>query len=137
MSRRDGTAGIWLGFAACGLLGTLASGVAGTMVASPEAREAVWIGCLASWLGGLAGSVPLARLVARGGSDTVAAIGRAGLWRFLVALSTGLVAVKLGPWPDRPLLFALAASYVVLLGVETWWLLRLLRARARAATIGR
>ncbi len=127
MSRQARAVGIWLGFAACGLLGTMASGALGLLVATPGTPGAIWIGCLASWLGGLAGSMPLARMVARGGSDTVAAIGKAGLGRFLVALSAGLLAAKLGPWPDRPLLFALAASYVVQLGVETWWLLRLLR----------
>lgn len=125
---------LWLGFAGWGLLATAATGAASAWLAPAAAggaRSALWAGCLASCLGGLAGSIPLAREVARGGSSPTTAIGKAGLVRFVVALAAGLTGIGFGPWPARPLLFALAASYVVLLAVETWWLLRLLRRAAR------
>jgi len=124
----------WLGFAGWGLLATAATGALGVWLAPPAVagtRAAIWAGCLASCLGGLAGSIPLAREVARGGTSPIAAIGKAGLVRFVVALAAGLTGLGFAPWPARPLLFALAASYVVLLAVETWWLLRLLRSAAR------
>jgi len=128
---------IWLGFAGVGsaatvLLGTLGQVVAGRM-GMPEAGG-VWAGCLASLAGSLAGAVPLAQEIAgrelaekREGS-TIAAIGKASLFRLLVALIAGFAAVTSGRWDRRALLLALAASYVALLVVETWWLLGRLRA---------
>ena len=96
----------------------------------------IWVGCLASFAGSLAGAVPLAQEVAgstkapagRSPSAAIAAIGKASLWRLLVSLAAGLAAVTSGRWERRTLLFALATSYVALLAVETWWLLGRLRA---------
>lgn len=130
---------IWLGFAGVGAVATLLLGAAGQVMAGRMGLEdlgAVWIGCLASFAGSLAGAVPLAQEIAgrskgpAGGSPSAAivAIGKASLWRLLVGLAAGLAAVTSGRWERRTLLFALATSYVALLAVETWWLLGRLRA---------
>jgi hypothetical protein len=104
----------------------------------PQAGSSVWAGCLASFAGSLAGALPLAQEIAgrgRQGPGTgasgspIAAIGKASLFRLLVALLAGLGAVVAGRWDRRTLLFSLAASYVVLLAVETWWVLGRLRAK--------
>ena len=130
---------VWLGFAGVGAVATLMLGTAGQLVARRIGLQelgGVWIGCLASFAGSLAGAVPLAQEVASGAKGpaggspgaAVAAIGKASLWRLLVGLAAGLAAVTSGRWERRTLLFALATSYVVLLAVETWWLLGRLRA---------
>ncbi len=138
----------WLGFAGVGAVATLALGALGQIVAAklgvPEAGGSIWAGCLASFAGSLAGAVPLAQELAGGGQkradnggtdapgvagSPIAAIGKASLFRLLVALTTGLAAVVSGRWDRRTLLFTLAASYVALLAVETWWLLGRLRAK--------
>jgi hypothetical protein len=130
---------VWLGFAGVGAVATLLLGTAGQLVARRIGLQelgGVWIGCLASFAGSLAGAVPLAQEVASGAKGpaggspgaAVAAIGKASLWRLLVGLAAGLAAVTSGRWERRTLLFALATSYVVLLAVETWWLLGRLRA---------
>ena len=139
---------IWLGFAGVGATATLALGALGQIAAAklgvPEAGSSIWAGCLASFAGSLAGAVPLAQEIAggarqeagSGGTRTtraagspIAAIGKASLFRLLVALAAGLAAVVFGRWDRRALLFTLAASYVALLAVETWWLLGRLRAK--------
>lgn len=130
---------VWLGFAGVGAVATLLLGTAGQLMARRiglQELDGVWIGCLASFAGSLAGAVPLAQEVASGAKGpaggspgaAVAAIGKASLWRLLVGLAAGLAAVTSGRWERRTLLFALATSYVVLLAVETWWLLGRLRA---------
>jgi hypothetical protein len=130
---------VWLGFAGVGAVATLLLGTAGQLMARRIGLQelgGVWIGCLASFAGSLAGAVPLAQEVASGAKGpaggspgaAVAAIGKASLWRLLVGLAAGLAAVTSGRWERRTLLFALATSYVVLLAVETWWLLGRLRA---------
>lgn len=130
---------IWLGFAGVGAIATLLLGVAGQMMARRIGLQelgGIWVGCLASFAGSLAGAVPLAQEVAggtkapagRSPSAAIAAIGKASLWRLLVSLAAGLAAVTSGRWERRTLLFALATSYVALLAVETWWLLGRLRA---------
>ena len=127
---------IWLGFAGVGAAATLALGVLGQVVAAklgvPEAGSSIWAGCLASFAGSLAGALPLAQEIAgKAGAagSPIAAIGKASLFRLLVALTVGLGAVLSGRWDRRTLLFTLAASYVALLAVETWWLLGRLRAK--------
>ncbi len=130
---------IWLGFAGVGALATLLLGAAGQMMARRIGLQelgGVWIGCLASFAGSLAGAVPLAQEVASGAKSpagaspgaAIAAVGKASLWRLLVGLAAGLAAVASGRWDRRTLLFALATSYVALLAVETWWLLGRLKA---------
>ena len=130
---------IWLGFAGVGAIATLLLGVAGQMMARRIGLQelgGIWVGCLASFAGSLAGAVPLAQEVAgstkapagRSPSAAIAAIGKASLWRLLVSLAAGLAAVTSGRWERRTLLFALATSYVALLAVETWWLLGRIRA---------
>ena len=146
--------GVWLGFAGVGAVATLALGALGQVAAAklgvPEAGSSVWAGCLASFAGSLAGALPLAQEIAgRGrqeagtgaaggtnglrtteaGGSPIAAVGKASLFRLLVALLAGLAAVVAGRWDRRTLLLTLAASYVVLLAVETWWLLGRLRAK--------
>ena len=136
------TSEIWLGFAGVGAAATLALCLLGQVVAAqlgvPEAGSSIWAGCLASFAGSLAGALPLAQEIAgrgRQGAGTgasgspIAAIGKASLFRLLVALLAGLGAVVAGRWDRRTLLFSLAASYVVLLAVETWWVLGRLRAK--------
>ena len=130
---------IWLGFAGVGAVATLLLGAAGQVMARRIGLQdpgAVWIGCLASFAGSLAGAVPLAQELAGGSarpadgspSAAIAAIGKASLWRLLLGLAAGLAAVTSGRWERRSLLLALATSYVALLAVETWWLLGRLRA---------
>lgn len=135
---------IWLGFAGVGAIATLILGLLGQVVAArlgvPEAGSSIWAGCLASFAGSLAGALPLAQEIAgragdgaagavRATGSPIAAIGKASLFRLLVALTAGLGAVLSGRWDRRALLFTLAASYVALLAVETWWLLGRLRAK--------
>lgn len=135
---------IWLGFAGVGAIATLTLGLLGQVVAArlgvPEAGSSIWAGCLASFAGSLAGALPLAQEIAgragdgaagavRATGSPIAAIGKASLFRLLVALTAGLGAVLSGRWDRRALLFTLAASYVALLAVETWWLLGRLRAK--------
>jgi hypothetical protein len=135
---------IWLGFAGVGAAATLALALLGQLVAAklgvPEAGSSIWAGCLASFAGSLAGALPLAQEIAGGAGNggggvdrttgsPIAAIGKASLFRLLVALTAGLAAVLSGRWDRRALLFTLAASYVALLAVETWWLLGRLRAK--------
>ena len=129
------SSGVWLGFAGVGAVATLALGALGQVAAAklgmPQAGSSVWAGCLASFAGSLAGALPLAQEIAgrgRQGAGT-GAIGKASLFRLLVALLAGLGAVVAGRWDRRTLLFSLAASYVVLLAVETWWVLGRLRAK--------
>jgi hypothetical protein len=139
------TAEIWLGFAAIGAAATVALGLAGQVVAAkmgmPDAGCSIWAGCLASFAGSLAGALPLAQEIGGGGrqeagagttrrtGSPIAAIGKASLFRLVVALAAGSAAVVSGRWDRRVLLFTLAASYVALLAVETWWLLGRLRAK--------
>ncbi|MDQ1348353.1 MAG: hypothetical protein QG573_1727 [Acidobacteriota bacterium] len=127
---------IWLSFAGVGAAATLALGVLGQVMAAklgvPEGGSSIWAGCLASFAGSLAGALPLAQEIAgKAGAagSPIAAIGKASLFRLLVALTVGLGAVLTGRWDRRTLLFTLAASYVALLAVETWWLLGRLRAK--------
>ncbi|MEO8196465.1 MAG: hypothetical protein ABI689_07055 [Thermoanaerobaculia bacterium] len=128
---------IWLGFAGVAAAATVVLGFAGRFAAAQaglsDATSGIWAGCLASFAGSLAGAVPLAREVAgesgaAAGRSPIAAIGKASLLRLLVALAAGVAAVLSGRWDRRTLLFALAASYVALLAVETWWLVGRLRA---------
>ncbi|MEO8276122.1 MAG: hypothetical protein ABI639_07865 [Thermoanaerobaculia bacterium] len=139
---------IWAGFAGAGGLATVALAVLGQMGAArmgvPGAAASVWLGCLASFAGSLAGALPLTQMIAERKAATataasasrqptpalapISAIGKASLWRMLGALAAGGAAVASGRWDRKVLLFALAASYVVLLAVETGWMLRSLRA---------
>ena len=55
---------IWLGFAGVGAIATLLLGVAGQMMARRIGLQelgGIWVGCLASFAGSLAGAVPLAQ----------------------------------------------------------------------------
>ncbi|MEO7794806.1 MAG: hypothetical protein ABIV06_08540, partial [Thermoanaerobaculia bacterium] len=126
----------WLGFAGVAAVATLLLGAIGQVMARRmgliDPLGSIWLGCLASFAGSLAGAVPLAQELAGGNegvaaSSPIAAVGKASLWRLLVALAAGLAAVTSGSWDRRALLFALATSYVALLAVETWWLLGRLR----------
>lgn len=59
---------IWLGFAGVGAIATLLLGVAGQMMARRIGLQelgGIWVGCLASFAGSLAGAVPLAQEVTR------------------------------------------------------------------------
>ncbi len=131
---------VWLGFAGLAAGATLALGALGQVVAAklavPDVGGSIWAGCLASFAGSLAGAVPLAQQLAgepgmgkEAAGSPIAAIGKSSLFRLLVALTAGLGAVLMGRWDRRALLFTLAASYVVLLAIETWWLLGRLRAK--------
>lgn len=131
---------IWLGFAGVGSAATVLLGALGQVVAGRLGMletGGVWAGCLASLAGSLAGAVPLAREIAgrelaeKADGSPIAAIGKASLFRLLVALIAGLAAATSGRWDRKTLLFALVASYVALLAVETWWLLGRLRATQR------
>lgn len=129
---------VWLGFAGVGAAATIALGALGQLVATklgvPETVSSIWAGCLASFAGSLAGALPLAQEIAgrtgaRAAASPIAAIGKASLFRLLIALAAGLAAVLVGRWDRRALLLTLAASYVALLAVETWWLLGRLHAK--------
>ena len=93
------------------------------------ALRGLWLGCLVSLVAAAAGSVPLARLVggSREDQSVVAAVGKATLIRFIVTLGVALWLVSSGWVETRPLLMWVAVSYLALLAVETWWLLRSLR----------
>jgi hypothetical protein len=128
----------WLGFLGVLVVAAVGVGAAGHLPAErrggDEAVLGLWLGSAVSLLAAAAGSVPLARFL--GGvlvdpSRVVVVVGQATLIRLAVtvALSGWLRAVAVVGM--RPLLFAVAVSYVVLLAAETWWLLRSLRAQAR------
>ncbi len=137
MSRRS-VWSVWLGFAA-------ASAAAAAVVAAvglKAAGQSDWVagdgsvlaGCLASLIGSWVGAVPLARAIGerarrpgRAGIP-VAAIGKASLYRLLGTLLAGGGAALFGGWQRRSLLLTVAVSYVLLLAVETGWLMRRLRA---------
>jgi hypothetical protein len=122
----------WLGF-----VGVLAAAAALVVLAGqfPVGRQGgatalrgLWLGCLVSLMAAAAGSVPLARLVGQEDqSGVVAAVGKATLIRFTVTLGAALWLVSSGWVETRPLLLSVAVSYLALLAVETWWLLRSLR----------
>lgn len=126
----------WLGFVAVLAVAAAAVGIAGHLPVGRSggapALRGLWLGCLVSLVAAAAGSVPLARLV--GGredpSGVVAAVGKATMIRFAVTLAGALWLVSGGVVATRPLLLAVAVSYLVLLAVETWWLLRSLRQAA-------
>lgn len=134
------TSEIWLGFAGVGAVATLVIGTLGQYAARQwgvGGAGSVWAGCFASLLGSLAGAVPLSQEIAslrrqpasgRPGGAPIAAIGKASLFRLAIGLIAALAALGTGFWERRTLLFALAASYVALLGAETWWMLNRLSA---------
>ena len=97
------------------------------------ALRGLWLGCLVSLVAAAAGSLPLARLVGDAGNDqsgVVAAVGKATIIRFGVTLAGALWLISSGLVATRPLLLWVAVSYLALLAVETWWLLRSLRKAA-------
>ncbi len=132
-----GAFGTWVGFAAVSTAGALAAAALGLLLGNrgwlvPDGS--IPVGCLCSLAGSWAGAIPLAHGLAgrsRPGSATgipVAEIGKASLYRLLVTLLAAGGAVGLGDWQRRSLLFAVAVSYVLLLAVETGWLMNRLRA---------
>ena len=98
----------------------------------PVALRGLWLGCLVSLVAAAVGSLPLARLVGSGDdhSGVVAAVGKATIIRFGVTLGGALWLISSGLVATRPLLLWVAVSYLALLAVETWWLLRSLRKAA-------
>ena len=137
MSRRS-VWSVWFGFAA-------ASTAAAAIVAAvglQAAGQSDWVagdgsvlaGCLASLVGSWFGAIPIARAIGerswRSGPSgiPVAAIGKASLYRLLGTLLAGGGAALFGSWQRRSLLLTVAVSYVLLLAVETGWLVRRLRA---------
>ena len=114
----------WFEFAGLNAIATVAIGCIGQATVAVPYAGAVWAGALASFAGALAGSVPLAREIAAPSGRSTAAIGKATLLRLAVTLAGGLVALFVGRFDRRTLLFSLAASYLALLAVETGWFLK-------------
>lgn len=137
---------VWLGFAATSAAAAAAVAAGGLQIAGRTdwvaADGSVLAGCLASLAGSWIGAVPLARALGgrlgqsgsaglrRGNPPAipVAAIGKASLYRLLGTLLAGGGAALFGGWQRRSLLLTVAVSYVLLLAVETGWLMTRLRA---------
>lgn len=96
-------------------------------IAGPAAVPAMLAGCAVSWFAGLAGALPVLFAGALGGQPgqprTMAAL-LATVVRMMVAALAGLVLALLGAFPKAPLLLWLGISYVALLPVESWFVLR-------------
>jgi hypothetical protein len=119
--------GRWLRLSAIGVAAAAAVAGAGAALFDGEARQAFLAGTAASGLAALAGAVPLARAgrpgsPLGGGSEGIAAIGKATLARFLVAVAAALVAAVGWRLSKGPLFAGLAASYVAVLAAETGFL---------------
>lgn len=140
---------VWFGFAAASTTAAAVVAVAGFLAAGRTNWVAgdgsVLAGCLASLVGSWVGAIPLSRAIGesalRPGQPgiPVAAIGKASLYRLLGTLLAGGGAALLGGWQRRSLLLTVAVSYVLLLAVETGWLMRCLRvvnAQTSDRTIG-
>ncbi len=118
---------IWLGFIGWSALVSGAIGLVAQSVLGAERAGAVWMGVMASLIGAIAGSLPLAAELAEpggAGGKPVAAIGKATAFRLLVTLGTTLIAAVAGNWDRRILLGSVGASYLALLAVETGWFLK-------------
>jgi hypothetical protein len=97
-------------------------------IGGPEAVSGLFIGCgislVASWIG----AVPLGLMTRRPGTDQAAAVLGASVLRFFVVLGLALLAVA-GGWCHRAsLLIWVAASYMVLLVVDTFYAVKATRA---------
>jgi hypothetical protein len=117
----------WLEFSALNTVAAAALGCIGQAMAAAPFAGAVWAGTLASFVGALAGSLPLAKeidAISAGAGRSAAAIGKATLLRLAVTIAGGLVAGFVGRFDRRTLLFSLAATYLALLAVETGWFLK-------------
>ena len=117
----------WFGFAGWNLLTGAGLVAIGQVLVAKENIEAAWMGILVSVAGALAGSIPLAAEIdkpANAGKNAAAAIGKATLVRLAVTLASGALIGLAGSWERRTFLGSLAASYLVLLAVETSWFLK-------------
>lgn len=128
----NGGAGrLWLAFAALAAAATaVVAGLGGGLFAAGGERQAFLAGCAAALAAALAGAVPLALEAVRPGRDAIVAVGKAALFRVVFALVAALAAILGGGLDKGPLLLGLAGTYVVLLGVETSYLLRWWKRRA-------
>lgn len=115
---------IWLGFIGWSALAATGVGFAGQSWVGAEEVGAIWMGTVASFVGAIAGSLPLAAELSSPTPKPVAAIGKATGLRLLATLGAGLIAALAGNWDRRVLLGSLAASYLALLAVETGWFLK-------------
>ena len=124
----NGGAGrLWLTFAAlAAAAAAVVATLGGSLFAAPDRRQAFVAGCAAA----IAGAVPLALEAVKPGRDAIVAVGKAALLRFVIALAGALAAILGGGLDKGPLLLGLAGTYVVLLGVETAYLLRWWQRRA-------
>ncbi len=121
----SGAGRLWLAFAALAAAATAAvAGLGAGLFAAGDRRQAFLVGCVAALAAALAGAVPLALEAVRPGRDAIVAVGKAALFRFVFALVAALAAILGGGFDKGPLLLGLAGTYVVLLGVETSYLLR-------------
>ncbi len=137
---------VWLGFAATSTAAAAVVAAGGLQLAGRSdwiaGDGSVLAGCLASLAGSWIGALPLARAIGdRSGIPAsagipqgipqgipIAAIGKASLYRLLGTLLAGGGAALSGGWQRRSLLLTIAVSYVLLLAVETGWLMTRLRA---------
>jgi len=127
-----GAGSLWLAFAAIATAVAGAVAALGAALAAPGPSGAFLAGCAAAWAAALAGAIPLALEAARPGRDAIVAVGKAALFRFAFALAAALLAILGGGFEKGPLLLGLAGTYVILLGVETAYLLRWWRRRAES-----
>lgn len=87
----------------------------------PHQAPAATAGFVVSLLAALAGAAFVA------GGPGVTPVGKATAARLLVGLAGLGAMIAWGEWERRALLLGFAGSYAILLMVETWALLRLLR----------
>lgn len=122
----NGGAGrLWLTFAAlAAAAAAVVAALGGSLFAAPDRGQAFVAGCAAALAAALAGAVPLALEAVKPGRNAIVAVGKAALFRFVFALVAALAAILGGGLDKGPLLLGLAGTYVVLLGVETAYLLR-------------
>jgi hypothetical protein len=113
----------WLGFIGWSALVTAGVGAAGQAIV-PAAAGAIWMGAVASLLGAVAGSLPLAAELVAPSGKPAAAIGKATAFRLLTTLGVVLIAALAGSWDRKFLLGSAGASYLALLAVETGWFLK-------------
>lgn len=114
----------WLGFIGWSALVAAGLGVAGQAALGADHSGAVWMGVIASLLGAVAGSLPLAAELVSPSGKPAAAIGKATAFRLLSTLAVALVAAIAGGWDRKLFLGSVAVSYVALLAVETGWFLK-------------
>lgn len=114
----------WLGFIGWSAIAAAGIGFAGQAFVGAAEAGAVWMGAVASFLGAVAGSLPLAAELSAPSPKPVAAIGKATGFRLLVTLGAGLLAALAGSWDRKILLGSLGASYLAIVAVETGWFLK-------------